>query len=187
MRWLPGRTSPCGSRARAGRAPPLRSDGLFPRPTGSASAGATAPKGPLAARFVARRVRLARGRGDRWLRGERRYDLLNLGASASLAAAVRLARSRWSIEQQYREVKDELGFDHFEGPSWPGWTHHVVLTAMAFTFLQSERLQYPATAEPTLPHVRMWLREIVAVLYNLGNRGLMGLVVSFQRNPPLRR
>jgi SRSO17 transposase len=107
---------------------------------------------------------LARGRGDRWLLGERRYYLLNLGVAASLAAAVRLARSRWPIEQQYRELKDELGFDHFEGRSWPGWTHHVVLTAMAFTFLQSERLQYPATAEPTLPHVRMWLREIVAVL-----------------------
>lgn len=134
-----------------------------------------------------RRVRLARGRGDRWLLGERRHYLLNLGVAASLAAAVRLARSRWPIEQQYRELKDELGFDHFEGRSWPGWTHHVVLTAMAFTFLQSERLQYPATAEPTLPHVRMWLREIVAVLYILGNRELMGLIVSFQRNPPLRR
>ena len=160
----------------------------------AAISGEVAPGGGPGPCRPSRRVRLARGRGDRWLLGERsladderKYYLLNLGASASLAAAVRLARSRWSIEQQYRELKDELGFDHFEGRSWPWWTHHVVLTAIAFTFLQSERLQYPATAEPTLPHVRMWLREIVAVLYILDNRGLMGLVVSVQRNPPLRR
>ena len=41
-------------------------------------------------------------------------------ATAALADLVRLARSRWPIEQQYREFKDELGFDHFEGRTLPG-------------------------------------------------------------------
>jgi SRSO17 transposase len=151
-------------------------------------------KGPLAARFVARRVRLPRGRGDRWLLcerslvdDERKYYLSNLEPTASLDALVRLARSRWPIEQQYRELKDELGLDHFEGRTWPGWTHHVVLTALAFTFLQLERLRYPTESRPTLPHVRMWLREIVAILYVISNRTLLNLLVSFQRDPPLRR
>ena len=39
---------------------------------------------------------------------------------ASLRDVVRLAHQRWAIEQQYQELKDELGLDHFEGRSWPG-------------------------------------------------------------------
>ena len=37
------------------------------------------------------------------------------GPAASLKAVVRLAHHRWAIEQQYAELKDELGLDHFEG------------------------------------------------------------------------
>jgi len=151
-------------------------------------------KGPLAARFVALRVRPARSRGDRWLLcerslvdDERKYYMLNLDATAALADLVRLARSRWPIEQQYRELKDELGFDHFEGRTLQGWTHHAVLTAMAFMFLQVERSRSFTDPRPTLPQVRSWLRDVVAILYLLGNRKLFNLMVSFVRNPPLRR
>lgn len=151
-------------------------------------------KGPLAARFAAVRVRPAKSRGDRWLLCERsladdarKYYLLNLDATASLHDLVTLARSRWPIEQQYRELKDELGIDHFEGRSYRGWTHHTVLTAIAFTFLQLERLRSDDESRPTLPTVRLWVREIMAVLYVVTNRKLLNLLVSFQRNPPLRR
>jgi SRSO17 transposase len=151
-------------------------------------------KGDLAARFVARRVRLAKGRGERWLLcertlidDERKYYLLNLPPAASLDDLVRLARSRWPIEQQYRELKDELGFDHFEGRKYQGWNHHVVLSAVAFTFLQIERRRAPDEPRPTLPTIRCWVREIMSVLYVIGNRKLLHLLVSFQRNPPLRR
>ena len=155
---------------------------------------ANGTKGPLAARFAAVRVRPAKSRGDRWLlcersliEDERKYYLLNLDATASLRELVTLVRSRWPIEQQYRELKDELGIDHFEGRSYRGWAHHTVLTAMAFMFLQLERMRPADDPRPTLPHVRFWVREIMAVLYVIGNRKLLNLIVSFQRNPPLRR
>jgi SRSO17 transposase len=151
-------------------------------------------KGPLAARFAAIRVRPAKSRGERWLLcerslidDERKYYVLNLDATATLRELVTLARSRWPIEQQYRELKDELGIDHFEGRSYRGWTHHTVLTAIAFTFLQLERMRSDDGPRPTLPHVRFWVREIMALLYVIGNRKLLNLLVSFQRNPPLRR
>jgi len=152
-------------------------------------------KGPLVADFIAVRVRPAKARGERWLLcerslrdEERKFYLLNLDATASLLELVTLARSRWPIEQQYRELKDELGVDHFEGRSYRGWTHHTVLTAVAFTFLQLERQRHDADApRPTLPHVREWVREIVAVLYIINNRKLLNLMDSFRRNPPLRR
>ena len=155
---------------------------------------ATGTKGPLAARFVAWRVRPAKSPGDRWLlceralgTDERKYYLLNHDATASLLDLVTVARSRWPIEQQYRELKDELGLDHFEGRTYRGWTHHTVLTAIAFTFLQLERRRSAQTPRPTLPVVRLWVREIMAVLYVVNNRKLLNLIASFQRNPPLRR
>jgi SRSO17 transposase len=151
-------------------------------------------KGPLAARFAAVRVRPANTRGERWLLCERsladdarKYYLLNLDATAPLPDLVALVRSRWPVEQQYRELKDELGIDHFEGRSYRGWAHHTVLTAIAFTFLQLERLRSDDDHRPTLPHVRLWVREIMAVLYVVSNRKLLNLIVSFQRDPPLRR
>jgi SRSO17 transposase len=150
--------------------------------------------GALAARFAARRIRPAKSRGERWLlcerslaNDERKYYLLNLDATATLRALVTLVRSRWPIEQQYRELKDELGIDHFEGRSYRGWAHHTVLTAIAFTFLQVERSRSEDEPRPTLPTVRWWVREIMAVLYVVSNRKLLHLIASFQRNPPLRR
>jgi hypothetical protein len=36
-------------------------------------------------------------------------------------------------------LKDEIGRDHFEGRSLPGWQRRVVPTAIACSFLQHER------------------------------------------------
>src|SRR5262249_11930542 len=68
-----------------------------------------------------------------------KYFFVDLPATASVRQLVRRAHQRWAIEQQYQELKTELGFDHFEGRSYPGWQHHVVLTAVAYAFLQRER------------------------------------------------
>lgn len=163
-----------------------------------AAAWQTVQWGPSGARltgaFHAVRVRAPRGRGPRWLLCERvsaedfKFYLLNLDGDASLRDLVGLARSRWPIEQQYRELKDDLGLDHFEGRSFRGWHHHVVLTAVAFTFLQLERTRNTAgTPRPTLPTVRAWVREIFGLLYVIHNRRLLGMLDSFRRNPPLRR
>jgi len=119
---------------------------------------------------------------------ERKFYLLHVPDTTSLRDLVALARSRWPIEQQYRELKDDLGLDHFEGRSYRGWQHHVVLTAVAFTFLQLERGRAPtATAPPSLPTVRRWVREIFGLLLVIHNRRLLGMLDSFRRNPPLRR
>jgi hypothetical protein len=63
----------------------------------------------------------------------------------------------------------------------------VVLTAVAFTFLQLERGRAPVEPRPTLPVVRGWVREIMALLYVIHNRRLLAMLDSFRRNAPLRR
>jgi SRSO17 transposase len=83
-----------------------------------------------------------------------------LPPTASLRALVRLAHHRWAIEQQYQELKDELGLDHFEGRSWPGWNRHVLLTALAYTWLQHERRRAGARL-PTLPIARAVITEVL--------------------------
>ena len=71
------------------------------------------------------------------------YWLSNLPPDTPLERLVGLAKLRWRIEQDYRELKDALGLDHFEGRSWPGWHHHVTLVSIAHGFLTSERLRRP--------------------------------------------
>jgi SRSO17 transposase len=59
------------------------------------------------------------------------YWLSTLPPDIRLRDLVRLAKIRWRIEHDYRELKDGLGLDHFEGRSWLGWHRHVTLTAIA--------------------------------------------------------
>jgi len=56
-----------------------------------------------------------------------------------VVALVRLAHHRWAIEQQYQELKDELGLAYFKGPSYSGWNRQALLTSLAYTWLQHER------------------------------------------------
>jgi SRSO17 transposase len=111
-------------------------------------------KGKMAGRFAAWRVRpahrLSAGKeplAECWLLVEwpeasehpAKYFFSNLPPAASLKRLVATAKSRWWIEHSYRELKDELGLDHFEGRSWRGWHHHVVLVLLAYAFLQDIR------------------------------------------------
>jgi SRSO17 transposase len=54
---------------------------------------------------------------------------------------VSIACARWRIELDYRELKEELGLDHYEGRHWLGWHHHVMLVTMAYAFLRTEQLR----------------------------------------------
>ena len=149
-------------------------------------------KGPLAARFAALRVLIPKSRSERWLLcqeslidGERQYYFSNLPPITPLKTLVRIARSRWAIEVQYRDLKSELGLDHFEGRSYPGWNHHAVLAAMTFTFLQLERRRRTDPI-PTFPDIRNLVREIMAALLWTARPSWLKLAIDFQRNPPLR-
>ena len=69
-----------------------------------------------------------------------KYWMIQLGGQApGLRQAVRVAKARWRVEQDYRELKEELGLDHYEGRQWLGWHHHVCLVTMAYAFLRAEQ------------------------------------------------
>jgi SRSO17 transposase len=101
------------------------------------------------------------------------------GERPTLQKMVQLGHCRWRVEQDYRELKDELGLDHFEGRHWPGFHHHVTLVSIAFAFLRSEQLRSkksrytdsahgppttsgrPHPTERSLPVVPHEIRELV--------------------------
>ncbi len=68
------------------------------------------------------------------------YWLSNLPATESRERLARLARLRWAIELDYRQLKGELGLDHYEGRSYAGFHHHCALVTCAHAFLTLERL-----------------------------------------------
>jgi SRSO17 transposase len=68
------------------------------------------------------------------------YWISNLPADATPERLARLARLRWMIELDYRQLKGQLGLDHYEGRSYLGWYHHTALVTTAHAFLTLERL-----------------------------------------------
>jgi len=75
------------------------------------------------------------------------YWLSNLPPDTEPERLARLARLRWKIELDYRQLKGELGLDHYEGRSWLGWHHHTALVTAAHGFLTLERL-HPLAPRP---------------------------------------
>jgi SRSO17 transposase len=118
------------------------------------------PTAQMSGHFHALRVRPA-GRGttadehgvlpERWLLlewppGESEptdYWLSDLPEDTPITTLVRLAKIRWRIEHDYRELKTGLGLDHFEGRTFTGWHRHATLVSAAQLFLTTLRLHTP--------------------------------------------
>lgn len=67
--------------------------------------------------------------------GQLRYALSNAPKSISFGKLTRAATLRWPIEQCFEEGKEQLGMDHYEHRSWPGWHRHMVFVFLAQLFL----------------------------------------------------
>ena len=114
-------------------------------------------KGPLTSRFARVVVWMANGlvQGKtmkepteelliEWPEGDKepwKYWLSSFPPQrTSFRRLVRRAKGRFRVEQDYEEMKGEVGLDHFEGRSWQGFHHHVTLVTIAYVFLKLERM-----------------------------------------------
>lgn len=124
-------------------------------------------KKDLAARFALRRVVPAyedascpvNDREELWLLIEWRddesepsnYFLSSLPKRTTKKQLIRIAMQRWRTERIYEDLKGELGFDHFEGRSFPGWHHHVSVVMCCYAFVIAERARrFPPSARRSL-------------------------------------
>jgi len=98
---------------------------------------------------------------DVWVVGEKRrggevkYYVTNHPVNTPVTRIVRDLRARWACETLHAQSKEELGLDHFEGRSWRGLSHHVLLVLLAMLFLQVVRAQsFGGEQHVTLPRAR---------------------------------
>jgi SRSO17 transposase len=86
-----------------------------------------------------------------WLEGDpkpTKFTLTTLPERMSKKQIVRIFKERWRTERMYEDLKGELGLDHFEGRSFPGWHHHISVVLCCYAFVISERVSAfpPSTA-----------------------------------------
>ena len=127
-------------------------------------------RGKMSSRFARLRVQPAHGWQEGkeelpvvWLliqwpqeaKAPTKYWLSDLPEETSMRALVRWAKSRWAVEMNYRELKDHLGLDQFEGRGWAGWHHHVTMVMLAFAFVLWERLRRRKGGQSS-PFPRSW-------------------------------
>lgn len=120
-------------------------------------------KRTLWSRFVCLRVRVVtngepNGGEEQWLLIDRpvrdepptHYSLTTLPQSLSRKRLVRRVKQRWRIERTYEDLKGEVGLDHFEGRTYPGWQHHVTCVLCCAAFVVAERARaFPPSARRT--------------------------------------
>src|SRR5262249_35907896 len=75
-------------------------------------------------------VRRGRERPD-----ERAYYLCRGPAATAWRELVRVAGSRWAIEDLFELAKGDCGLDEYEVRSWVGWHRHVTLSLFALAAL----------------------------------------------------
>jgi SRSO17 transposase len=62
-------------------------------------------------------------------------------AATPLVGLVRVAGTRWAVQEGFQQAKGEVGLDHYEVRKWPGWYRHTTLALLAYAFLAVTRAQ----------------------------------------------
>lgn len=68
-------------------------------------------------------------------RSERAYYRVYAPATTTLAQVVRVAGSRWKIEEGYEQAKGEVGLDQYEVRTWRAWYRYMTLALLAYAAL----------------------------------------------------
>jgi SRSO17 transposase len=124
--------------------------------------------GKLCSRFCFVRVKTAHDDGldlsareplwliAEWPDGEdapTKFMLTTLARRMSKKQIIRICKQRWRTERMYQDLKGELGLDHFEGRSFPGWHHHISVVLCCFAFVVAERFgAFPPSAGRARAH-----------------------------------
>lgn len=66
----------------------------------------------------------------------------------TLSELVRVAGTRWTVEESIQTAKGEVGLDHYEVRSWTGWYRHMTLAMWASAFLSVIREEADAAFAP---------------------------------------
>jgi SRSO17 transposase len=68
-------------------------------------------------------------------------------ADTPVAELVRVAGTRWAIEESFETAKGEVGLDQYEVRRWIGWYRHITLALLAHAYLTITRAQAATRAQ----------------------------------------
>jgi hypothetical protein len=92
-----------------------------------------------------------------------------------LAALVRVAGTRWSIEELFQTAKTHVGLDHYQVRGWTGWHRHTTLALLALAVLAI----CTAITEPTSPDPTRHARDTGPVALTMAEiRRLIGVLIT---------
>jgi hypothetical protein len=63
------------------------------------------------------------------------YYICHTRHPVPLAELVRVAGSRWSVEETFQFAKNETGLDHYQVRKYDAWYRHITLSMLAAAFL----------------------------------------------------
>ncbi|WP_370252627.1 IS701 family transposase [Streptomyces sp. V4I8] len=78
--------------------------------------------------------------------GELAYYLAYAPVDVEIAELVRIAGSRWAIEECFQAAKNECGLDEYEVRRYIGWYRHITLTMLAHAVLAALAAQVTGDA-----------------------------------------
>lgn len=129
-------------------------------------------KGPVVWRVRATRFVLHAGadRTEKWLLiaknpldGEVKYFLSNAPASMPVESLLTVAFTRWRVERNFEESKQELGLDHFAMRTYTGLQRHLAISMVSLLFLVRVTLGLRAATQDhwTVPQTRQVVNTLV--------------------------
>jgi SRSO17 transposase len=127
---------------------------------------------------------------------ETKFYLSNAPQECPTQELTRLTGMRWPVETALEEGKGEVGLDHFETRTWPGWHHHMLQSFLAHLFLVRLRLLYQKKVLPSPRHKPInWQRRSLKTNSNIRltfppssditSIGIMPLTVHTSNTPAL--
>ncbi|WP_419197547.1 IS701 family transposase [Microbispora hainanensis] len=109
--------------------------------------------------------------GHRWLlirrnpvTGELAFYRCYAPTPMPLAALVRIAGIRWTVEESFQAAKGQVGLDHYQVRSWDGWHRHITLAMLALAFLAALAASQPDDDHAHLPLTMPEIRRLLAAL-----------------------
>ncbi len=134
-------------------------------------------------------VSLAEASPDRWLlvrrnpgTGELAFYLAWSPTRHPIRTLVRVAATRWAVEETFQAGKGQVGLDHYQIRGWTAWHRHITLCMLALAFLitvvtsdtsagSHDQPSEPAGPRPFLPDpcapIRLTLAEARHLLATL--------------------
>ena len=71
-----------------------------------------------------------------------KFYLANAPETVALAELAWVGCLRWTIEEDFKLAKGEVGLDHYEVTKYRGWYHHMTLCVLALAFLKSVQFEW---------------------------------------------